>query len=93
MSSFDPSLGITYGEYLRRKGIQVKGDRSAARRRETRDEHGRIVRTVTKMTDSGAITTDRDRTDERGGAHRDVHVHMPTITGAAGALTPGVRTR
>lgn len=93
MSSFDPSLGITYGQWLRDKGIQVKGDRSATRQRETRDEHGRIVRTVTHMTDSGAVATTRNRTDERGGTHQDVHVHMPTITGAAGALTPGVRTR
>lgn len=88
MSTYDPAVHGTYGQWLRDKGLQVKGDRTVPRSRETRDEHGRIVRSVTRMTDSGAITTDRDRTDERGGTHRDVHVHMPTIRGAAEVLRP-----
>ncbi|MEV4457007.1 hypothetical protein [Microbispora sp. NPDC049633] len=92
MSTFDPSSGITYGQWLRNKGIQVKGDRSTPRRRETRDEAGRLVRTVTEITDSGAVATTRNRTSARG-EHQDVHVHVPTLHGMAGALTPGVRTR
>lgn len=80
MSSFDPSLGITYGEYLRRKGIQIHGGRSAPRRRETRDENGHVVRTVTARTASGAIATTINRTSERG-EHQDVHIHAPAVVG------------
>ncbi|GIH70350.1 hypothetical protein [Sphaerimonospora thailandensis] len=92
MPRFDPDSGITYGEYLRRKGIQVKGDRSVPRRRETRDQDGRLVREVAEMTDSGAVSIVRNRTSARG-EHQDVHMHMPTLRGGAGVLTPGVQTR
>ncbi|NJP27110.1 hypothetical protein FLW53_23495 [Microbispora sp. SCL1-1] len=81
MSSFDPSLGITYGEHLRRKGIQVKGDRAVARTREPLDEHGRRRRIVTERTESGAIAVTTQRTDERGGEHQDVHIHAPAVVG------------
>jgi len=83
MPSFDPREGITYGEYLRRKGIQVKGNRSVPRRRETRDEHGRLVRRVTERTESGALATTINRSSDRG-EHQDVHIHAPAIV-ASGA--------
>ncbi|MBX6167531.1 MAG: hypothetical protein IRY84_07820 [Thermobispora bispora] len=86
MSSYDPAVHGTYGQYLRDKGIQIHGGRSTPRRRETRDEAGRLVRTVTEITDSGAVTTTRNRTSARG-EHQDVHVHVPTLHSAAGVVT------
>ncbi len=79
MSAYDPASGITYGEYLRRKGIQVHGGRSTPRRRESLDEHGHRRREVTELTPSGAISITTNRSDERGD-HQDVHIHAPVVT-------------
>ncbi|MEV4320996.1 hypothetical protein AB0J37_02055 [Microbispora rosea] len=81
MANLVPRPGETYGAYLRRKGIQVKGDRSTPRTREPLDEHGRRRRIVTERTESGAIATTTQRTDEHGGEHQDVHIHAPAVVG------------
>ena len=93
MSTYDPAIHGTYGQWLRDKSLHVKGDRTVPRRRETRDGNGRLTREVAELTDSGAVSIVRNRTDKTGGDHQDVHIHVPTLNGAAGALTPGVRTR
>ncbi|MGA5764473.1 hypothetical protein [Nonomuraea bangladeshensis] len=80
---YDPAVHGSYGAYLRGKGLQVHGGRSTPRRRETVDEGGRRRREVTELTASGAITTVTNRTDERGGAHQDVHVRAPVARGKA----------
>lgn len=85
MSTYDPDSGVSYGQWLRDKGIQVKGDRTVPRSRETRDSAGRRVREVTEVTDSGAVATTRNRSSKQG-EHQDVHVHVPTVHGAVGVL-------
>lgn len=84
MSTYDPEVHGTYGQWLRDKSLHVKGDRSVPRRRESRDEAGRRVREVTELTASGAVTTVRNRTSEGGREHQDVRVHVPTLRGLAG---------
>lgn len=79
-SPYDPERDGPYGLWLRGKGVQTNGGSTAPIQRETRDDGGRIVRTVTAPTDSGALTTVRNRTDQRGGTHQDVHVRAPLIT-------------
>lgn len=72
MPEYDPSSGITYGEWLRRKGIQV---RPSGWTWQTRDQ---------VLEDTPARRTVRDqcghdvteRTDERGGYHRDVQINL-----------------
>ena len=86
MSTYDPAIHGSYGQWLRGKGIQIRGDRSVPRRRETRDGNGRLMREVAELTDSGAVSVVRNRTDARGGEHQDVHVHVPTLRGTAGVL-------
>ncbi|MEU8196335.1 hypothetical protein AB0C10_21365 [Microbispora amethystogenes] len=68
---------LTFAEKIRT--IQVNTGRSAPRRRETRDDAGRIVRTVSELTESGAIATTRNRTSARG-EHQDVHIDAPVVT-------------
>jgi hypothetical protein len=63
----------------------VNTGRSAPRTRETRDDAGRTVRTVTELTESGAIATTRNRTDDSGD-HQDVHIHAPAVTVGARAV-------
>jgi hypothetical protein len=79
---YDPDRHGTYGAWLRGKGVQVHGGKTAPRRRETLDEGGRRRREVTELTPSGAVTTVTNRSDARGD-HQDVHVRAPLVTGAA----------
>ncbi|MEV0619604.1 hypothetical protein AB0I81_40240 [Nonomuraea sp. NPDC050404] len=76
---WDPNGAETFGAYMRGKSLQVHGGRSAPQRREFRDESDRRRREVTEITESGAVTTVTNRTDERGGAHQDVHVRAPVV--------------
>jgi len=88
MFDLAPRPGETYGAYLRRKSIQVNAGRTRPRRRETRDENGRIRREVTERTASGALATTINRTDPRGGEHQDVHIHAPVVTGVGTVVAP-----
>lgn len=65
---------LTFAEKI--KTIQTSAGRTRPRRRETRDDDGRIVRTVTAPTDSGAVTTVTNRSSRRG-EHQDVRVQAP----------------
>lgn len=87
MFDLAPRPGETYGAYLRRKGIQVNAGRTRPRRRETRDEHGRIIRRVTERTASGAVATTINRSSARG-EHQDVHIHAPVVTGVGTVVAP-----
>ncbi|WP_327587035.1 hypothetical protein OHA25_08490 [Nonomuraea sp. NBC_00507] len=75
--------GLSFAEKI--KTIQVATGRSRPVRRERRDQAGRIVRTVTEVTESGCIATTRNRTSDTGD-HQDVHIQAPLIT-AKGAIS------
>jgi hypothetical protein len=80
---WNPEVHGTFGAYMRGKSVQVHGGRSTPVRREQLDEQGRRTRHVTKLTESGAVATVTNRTDERGGDHQDVHVRTPVVAGKA----------
>lgn len=69
-----------YGRAMRAKNVQVHGGKSTPVRREPLDDNSRRTRTVTKVTDSGAVATVTNRNDEKGD-HQDVHVRTPTVVG------------
>lgn len=67
---------LSFAEKIRT--IQVAAGRSRPVQRERRDDAGRMVRTVTELTESGCIATTRNRTSDRG-EHQDVHIQAPLI--------------
>lgn len=79
---YDPQRDGPYGLWLRDKNTQTNRGATAIVQREKRVA-GRIVRNVTEATDAGALITTRNRTDERGREHQDVHIRAPLITNNA----------
>lgn len=76
MPEFDPSSGITYGQYLRNKGIQVMpGGRTWVTRDQVTegrtDDGARFKRTRDQL---GHDVT--ERTDADGRTHRDVAINL-----------------
>lgn len=83
---YDPERDGPYGPWLRNKNTQTNRGSTAPVRREPIDDNGRRRKHVTEPTDSGALITTTNRTDERGGTHQDVHVRAPLVTSTAKVL-------
>ena len=77
---YDPERDGPYGKWLQKKGVQTNRGATTPRVREGRDDNGRRRKVMTEPTDSGALATTTQRTDERGGHHQDVHIHAPCVT-------------
>lgn len=69
---WDPESGLTFGEYMRDKGIQVRPSGWTWATRDQVVEDSRTRKTVRDQ--AGHEVT--ERTDERGRDHRDVHIYL-----------------
>ncbi|KAB8186857.1 hypothetical protein FH608_046040 [Nonomuraea phyllanthi] len=70
--SWDPASGITFGQYMRAKGVQV---RPAGWSWQTRDQV--LEDSPTRKTVRDQAGNDvTERTDEHGGYHRDVSINL-----------------
>ncbi|MFD8556619.1 hypothetical protein ACFV1N_04910 [Streptosporangium canum] len=70
--------GFTPADLARLRSVQANAGRTVPRVRERRVGL-RMVRIISRATDSGAIVTTREH--YRRGDHRDVHVQAPHIRG------------
>ena len=69
---WDPASGVTFGEYARRKRLQVRPDGWTWA---TRDQV--LEDTPTRLTVRDQAGNDvTERTDEKGGYHRDVQINL-----------------
>ncbi|MEU6710011.1 hypothetical protein ABZ897_00915 [Nonomuraea sp. NPDC046802] len=70
--SWDPASGITFGQYMRLKGVQV---RPAGWTWQTRDQV--LEDSPTRRTVRDQVGNDvTERTDDKGGYHRDVAINL-----------------